>query len=38
MGKSNSKAKLLLSEIFFSEQSSSSKRTKVSTKVLKESR
>jgi hypothetical protein len=38
MGKSNSKAKLLLSEIFLNKQSGCPKRTKMSTKVLKESR
>jgi hypothetical protein len=38
MGKSNSKAKLLLSEIRLSKQSSCPKWVKVSTKIPKESR
>jgi hypothetical protein len=38
MGKSNLKAKLLLSEIFFNKQSSCMKKTKMSTEVPKESR
>jgi hypothetical protein len=38
IGKSNSKAKLLLSEIFLSKQSSCPKWVKVSIQILKESR
>ena len=38
LGKCNSKAKLLLSEIFLSKQSSCPKRVKVSIQIPKESR